>query len=327
MAYAERDGTAELKPTDLDALARVQFFQLVDLLQRLYPDASRIGSTRSPARDAVRFKANPTFAFPPSEVASVSPSAEIADGLEVRLNLIGLYGPSSPLPTSYTERIIHAESANALGDFLDLFNHRFAGLLYLVWRHYQHHVRYERHGSDAISQAIAALFGLLPLVGEAKADPRTTMLLPYAGLLSMNSRSASSISRVVSHFFSIPCEIEEFVPRWIVIPENARFALGGTGLELGVDTILGDTMQDVTGHFRIWCGPLSFARYKDFLPNRTENAELHRLIDFVVRDPLSRDIGFSIEAGSTPEWLLGEGELGWTTWADPPRDLPIEVVI
>ncbi len=327
MAHAERDWKADMTPAELDALSNVQFFQLVDLLQRNYPDATPVGSTRSAAREAVRFKANPTFAFPASEVASVARSAEIPDGVEVRLNLIGLYGPASPLPTSYTERIIHAENANALGDFLDLFNHRFAGLLYRVWRHYQHHVRYERGGADEISQAVAALLGLLPQVGEAAGDGRRTMLLPYAGLLSMHSRSATSISRVIAHFFGMPCNVEEFIPRWIEIPENAYFRLGESDVALGVDTILGDTMQDVTGHFRLWCGPLSFARYKDFLPNRPENAELNRLTDFVVRDPLARDIGFLIEAGTTPEWSLGEGELGWTTWAVPRTDASIEVVV
>jgi type VI secretion system protein ImpH len=311
----------------MDALARAPFLRLADMLQRFYPDAAPIGSTRSPAREAVRFKANASFAFPASEIASVAPSAEILDGLDVRINLLGLYGPSSPLPTSYTERIIHAENSNALGDFLDLFNHRFAGLLYLVWRHYQHHLRYEARGADPISQAIGTLFGLPPLVGEAEADERRPMLLPYVGLLSMNSRSAQSISRVVAHYFAIPCEIEEFVPRWIVVPENARFGLAAHELELGVDTILGEAMEDASGHFRVWCGPLPFARYTQLLPDRPQNRELHGLIDFIVRDPLSHDIGFRIEAGTTPEWLLGEGELGWTTWADPCRELPIEVVI
>src|SRR5579863_4479541 len=175
MADAERRREADLNPAKLGALAGVQFFQLVDILQRLYPDATRIGSTRSPAREAVRFKANASFAFPASEIASVAPSAEIPDGVEVRINLLGLYGPSSPLPTSYTERIIHAENSNALGDFLDLFNHRFAGLLYLALRHYQHHLRYEARGVDPISQAVAALFGLPPLVGDAEADDRRPM--------------------------------------------------------------------------------------------------------------------------------------------------------
>jgi type VI secretion system protein ImpH len=260
MADAERDRSSGLGSADLETLARAPFFRLAEMLQRLYPDAAPIGSTQSPAEEAVRFKANASFAFPASEIASVAPSAEVPSGLDVRINLLGLYGPSSPLPTSYTERIIHAENSNALGDFLDLFNHRFAGLLFLVWRHYQHHLRYETRGADPISQAVAALFGLPPLVGDAEADDRRPMLLPYAGLLSMNSRSASSMARVIAHYFSFECEVEEFIPRWITVPDDARFSLGGADLELGVDTILGETMEDATGHFRLWCGPLPFAR-------------------------------------------------------------------
>jgi type VI secretion system protein ImpH len=327
MADAKRDHSAELTPADLDALTLAPFFRLADLLQKAYPEATPIGSTRAPAQEAVRFKAAVSLAFPASEVASIAPSAEVPDGLDVRVNLIGLYGPSSPLPTSYTERIIHAENSNALGDFLDLFNHRFTGLLYLVWKHYQHHLRYETGGVDSISQAVAALFGLPPLVGDAKPGNRRPMLLPYTGLLAMSSRSAPSISRVVAHYFGIDCEIEEFVPRWIEVPDNARFRLGADELELGVDTILGEAMEDIVGHFRIWCGPLSFSRYMELLPDRPQHRELNELIDFVVRDPLSRDIGFRIEAGTTPDWSLGEGELGWTTWAIPGRESTIEIVI
>ena len=327
MADAERRGTLDLSPDARAALALAPFFQLAELVQAFYPDAAAVGSTRAPAREAGRFKGHTSVSFPASQIASIEPSAELADGLDVRLNLIGLYGPSSPLPTSFTERIIHSENANALGDFLDLFNHRLAGLLYLVWRQYQHHVRFEHGGVDAISQAVGALFGLQPLVGEAAVDDRRVRLLPYAGLLAMESRSASSLARIVSHVFSIPCEIEEFIPRWIVIPSEARFALGGEGIELGVDTILGEAMSDVTGQFRIWCGPMPFERYCDFLPNRPDNEALRRLIDFVVREPLARDGGFRIEAGTTPNWTLGEGELGWTTWTEPSRDRPVEALI
>jgi len=327
MAHATRHRQADLTPERREALGRTLFFELVEQLQQLYPDAPPIGSTKAAAREAIRFKANPSFVFPSAEVEAVLPSAEITDGLEVRLNLIGLYGPSSPLPTSFTERIIHTEGTTALGDFLDLFNHRFAGLLFLIWKHYRHHLRYQEMASDAISQAIAALFGLLPLAGEAIADSNRTMLLPYAGLLAMNSRSAQSIARMVMHFFDVPCQVEEFVPRWIKIPEAARFALGGTELALGVDTLLGETIEDVTGQFRVWCGPMPFARYRDFLPGRPEFAKLQRLIEFIVRDPLARDIGFLIEAETVSGWSLGEGELGWTSFLDPQKARPIEVVI
>jgi type VI secretion system protein ImpH len=327
MASAERGGGEGLAPSiDYGALTELNFFDLVETLRRLFPEATPVGSTRAPSSEAVRFKAHATLGFPPSEVASVEPSAELADGLDIRINLIGLYGPSSPLPTSLTERIIHAEGSNALGDFLDLFNHRLACVLYLVWRQYRHYLRYEHSASDPISQAAAALFGLLPGRDDAASAERRTTLLPYAGLLSMDSRPASAISSVLTHYFEIPCQIEEFVPRWISLPEDARFTLG-CDLQLGVETLLGETMQDVTGHFRIWCGPLPFDRYVQYLPNRPDHAKLRGLIDLLVREPLERDLGFVIEARTVPGWTLGEGELGWTTFADPRDDAPIEVVI
>jgi len=328
MASAERSGGESLTSSiDHEALAQLNFFDLVETVRRLYPEATPVGSTRAPSQEAVRFKAHATLGFPPSEVASVAPSTELADGLDVCLNLIGLYGPASPLPTSLTERIIYAEGSNALGDFLDLFNHRLAGLLYLVWRHYRHYLRYETSASDPISQAAAALFGLLPGRDDDVSAERRTTLLPYAGLLSMYSRSASAIGRVLGDYFDIPCRIEEFVPRWISLPANARFELG-CDLQLGSETILGETMQDVAGHFRVWCGPVPFDRYVQFLPNRPDHAKLRGLIELLVRDPLERDLGFVIEAQTVPDWKLGDGELGWTTFVDPPREgQPIEVVI
>lgn len=311
---------------DLTDVETAQFFGLVSYLQQSRPAAAAVGSTKSPTTEAIRFKAHATLAFPASEVASAEPSAERPDGLDVRVNLIGLYGPSSPLPVSVTERVIDSEGANALGDFLDLFNHRLTGLLYLVWRHYRHFARYELGAGDPLSQAFAALFGLPPDIRNAELDPRRVILLPYAGLLSMYSRSASSIAQVIGHFFAMPVWIEEFVERWIDIPKQARFALG-SGLPLGREGLLGDTTRDIAGHFRVWCGPIPFERYRQFLPGRDDHASLRELIDLVVREPLARDLGFVIEANTAPEWSLGEGELGWTTWTIPDRDRSIEVAI
>ncbi len=308
MDGTQRDGTVGLDEQELHALAGLQFFDLVEELHRLYPDAEPVGSTKSTGREPARFKANATFGFPPNEVHSVERSAELAEGVDVRLNLIGLYGPPSPLPTNFTERIIHA------------------ALLYLVWRQYRHDLRYRTGGTDPISQAAGALFGLLPTVGDAESDAARSLLLPYVGLLSMYSRSASAIASVLTHFFEVPFEIEEFVARWIALPEDARFELGGP-LVLGSETVLGEIMQDVAGHFRVWCGPLDFERYKSFLPGRQDHDRLRDLIDLLVRDPLSRDLGFQIRPETVPAWSLGEGELGWTTWADPRSDLPTEVVI
>jgi type VI secretion system protein ImpH len=197
--------------------------------------------------------------------------------------------------------------------------------LFLVFRHYRRDLRYAAGASDPLSLAVGSLFGLLPQT-DAMPERTRVMLMPYTGLLAMGSRSARSSAGILSHVLGVPAGIEEFVPRRIDLPHEARFRLGG-GLELGVETLLGESIADVTGHCRIWLGPLPFDRFLTFLPDSPDYGDLLHLIDFVVNEPLSRDLGFVIEAQSVPGWALGEGKLGWTTWAEPPQHGTIDTIM
>lgn len=324
MAASDRERSADLAPLFAAGGERLSFFELVNVLQGVFPDTPRIGATEDIAREKVRFKANPSLGFPASEIERIGQSAN--GTIEVTLNLIGLFGPSSPLPTSVTERIVHAEGTNAVGDFLDLFNHRLAGLLALIGTHYRHHLRYEAFAGDPISELIGSLFGLPP-DEEGHRDERRRMLMPYAGLLSLYSRSADGIAGVLSHALGIPCRIEEFVPRRIVIPESARFVLGHSSVELGVDMIAGETMDDVAGHFRVWLGPLTLDAYRSLLPGQPAFTALKSLLELIVRDPLSWDIGYTLKEDELGSWRLGEGELGWMSFLDPPENNAVPIIL
>jgi type VI secretion system protein ImpH len=294
----------------------IQFFRLAQDLERLHPDAPPLGSTAAPHEEAIRFRANPTLAFPAGEVEWLRTDFDQDGIVDVCVNLIGLYGPASPLPTIFTERVIDPDKGGAVGDFLDLFNHRLAALLVVIWKHYRHDLRYQAGASDPLSLAVGSLFGSLPRSDAA--DPDRVLLLPYAGLLAMESRSAESVARILTHCLGLPCRIEEFVPRRIQLPPEARFTLGAP-LALGVDTLAGDTIEDVTGKCRIWIGPMSFERFCALLPDGPEHAAADRLIDTVIREPLVRDLGLTLAEGEAPAWALGHGKLGWSTWADAPR--------
>lgn len=312
---------------DLVSLSELGFFQLVERLQGRFPDMPRIGMTTSVLSEKVRFKANPTLAFPHSEIEAIEPSSVIPDGLDVTINLLGLFGPASPLPTSVTERIVHAEGSNALGDFLDLFNHRLAGLLALIWTQYRHDLRYESGASDPISRFAGALFGLIPDSDGGTSDARRRLLLPYAGLLSLFCRSASGIAGVLTHALGQPCRIEEFIERRITLPEEALFRLGTSPRALGEDMILGEHMSDIGGQFRVWIGPIDEVAYRDLLPGQPGNLKLSELLDLIVRDPLAWDIGYEIAAGERPSLTLGTAELGWTSWLGAAQDTPIRIVL
>ncbi len=300
----------------LDAMdpRHAAFFALALHFERLFPDAPPLGSTGDPTRERLRFGANPSLGYPPGEVETLTWDA--AAGLaRMQVNFLGLYGPSSPLPPAYTEQVIGSDgAAGALGLLLDLFNHRLTGLLVRIWKQQRHHLRYLPSGEDAISRAVTALIGLMPAGGPVH---RAT-LLPYAGLLSCYSLSASIIAGVISHCTGLPVRIEEFVPRIVTIPPEKYSRLGDTPPELGGDFIVGADVMDHTGMFRVVIGPLDQAAFRAVLPDQPAFAAVVDLVHLSLRDPLAFDIRLELAPDEVSGFVLGEGRLGWDTWAAPP---------
>jgi type VI secretion system protein ImpH len=323
--FAEPEPAASTSPsTAWRALASLpadtRFLALCLALQSADPEAPPVGSTAAPGRERVRFSAHRTLGFPPDEIAALRREAD--DRLEIVLNLIGLHGPASPLPPSVTERIIFAEGGGALADFLDLFNHRLAGLLFKVWAHYRHQDRYAAGAADPISRAASALGGL-----TAGDDPDRTRLMPFVGLLGLYDRSAGVVAVVLSELLQVPCRIEEFVRREIAIPEPQRFRLGDPAGILGVNTLAGETTLDVTGAFRVRLGPLTADAFDALRPDGPRFARLQALIGLMLRDPLAWDHALDLAPGEARPMHFGACTLGWDAWLDPPSDRAATVVI
>jgi type VI secretion system protein ImpH len=315
-----------MTPADIDALKGLNYFKLASQIERLVPDAPPIGSTAAPRREVVRFRANATLGFPAGEIAAISLRGTEPVRLDVFVNLLGLHGPSSPLPPHYTERVMHADGTSTVGDFLDFFNHRLLGLLYQSWKNQRHELRFESGGRDRTSTAMAALMGL-PVHPEDMEDARRRVtLLPYVGLLCLHNRSQRALAAVVAHFFGCACHIEEFVPRDVPIPEDSRVALGRLG-QLGVDCVVGETVADVTSQFILGMGPLSLAEFEAMLPGRPGHAQLETLVQLVIADPLLWRLRLTIAPGEAKPWRLGAAELGWSSWAEPPVDRPVEILL
>jgi type VI secretion system protein ImpH len=314
-------------PDDVEGLAAYGFFSLAELLERRFSDAPPIGSTEAPEREAVRFRATPILGFPAEEIAEVRQVKGDKERLEVYVNLLGLHGPSSPLPASYTERVMHADGVGALGDFLDFFNHRLISLLLQIWRHYRHHLRFEEGANDPISVLVGALFGLMP--GEDTPDEREwrARLLPHAGALVLCSRSSRLVAGIISSHLDIPARVEEFIWREIDIPPEAQWRLGEPGLQLGTDTVAGETMPDIVGKFRLCLGPLDQEQFRSLLPGREAHTIIRRLINVILREPLAWDLQLELAPAAAPQWVLGEGELGWTTLVEPAQTGGVSVLL
>lgn len=134
------------------------FFQLANLLRR-YAD---LHNEVEDSPVLVRYRALPSLAFPAADVAEceVHP-AKYRQFLDVTVTFMGLFGPASPLPAFYTERVIQAlDQQSPSRDLMDMFNHRCISLLQQCWEKYRYYSRYSSDGSDLYTGWLVSLLGV-----------------------------------------------------------------------------------------------------------------------------------------------------------------------
>jgi len=343
---ASEDGRAP--DTLIEALFRephrFSFFAAVTLLERHGrlggsggSGAGRkpVGGDARPRKEAVRFRALPSVAFPATQISALT-EQQPDEGQEARppemtVAFLGLTGPSGVLPQHYTELQIRGRRDRnpALTDFLDLFNHRLVSLLMRAWEKYRLPAAYEQAGgtgADPVSESLFALIGLGTghLRDRLKADDQA--LLHYAGHFAHWPRPAVALEAILSDYVARSVTIEQFQGHWARLAVEDRSHLPGPDApegqfcQLGHDVVIGDRVWDIQGSFRIRLGPLTYAEFREFM---SEGAMLHRLADLTrlfVGPELSFDVQLILERQEVPECRLGAGDdfyeprLGWNTW-------------
>ena len=93
-------------PVELDTLlegqaARMDFFQVLRLIENAHPELPRIGASLRPRDDAVRFGQDPALIFHPTMLARFKRTSADARA-RLAVNFFGLLGANGPLPTHLT---------------------------------------------------------------------------------------------------------------------------------------------------------------------------------------------------------------------------------
>jgi type VI secretion system protein ImpH len=304
---------------NLSAFSNFGFHQLVSLMELRHADMPPVGTIGDPAAEFIRFRATRSLSFGPADMSAVYWNEE-NDRLDVRVNFLGLYGPASPLPPAFTERIIEEDQLpDPIEDLFDLFNHRLISLFHIIWRKYRFYLRYEPGGGDPISKRFLALCGF-PIEERTHIGQISRVaLLPHVGLMSLYSSSADTAAATIANFFEIPCRIEEFVDRYVDIDPADGSLFGASQSTLGEDIVLGSRIADRLGKFRVCLGPAPYTVLAPYMPNGERHQALSELLSMVNREPLDWDIQFEFAPGTVPLARLGEAQLGWTGWmaSDP----------
>jgi type VI secretion system protein ImpH len=301
-----------------------QFFQAVRLIERLYPERSPVGLFVSPQSEVVQFSSVPTLSFPASEIQDFQLGKSGPPNLFV--NFMGLSAAVGVLPHAYTEFLLERAKAKdrGPGDFFDIFNHRIISLFYRGWQKYRFYIAFERTGSsdDLISERLLDLVGLGTNSLRGRMEIADEACLYYAGLLSARRPTAQGLKQLIEDYFEVPVSVDQFTGTWRRLPPQNRSFLRDTGAfceQLGLGTIVGDEAFDYHGAVTLRIGPLSFDRYREFLPGARGNQELrawlrlytNREFDYVIQLVLERDEVPRMKLGEAGE---GASRLGLVSW-------------
>jgi type VI secretion system protein ImpH len=281
-----------------------------------------VGDFARPREEAVRFKANPSLAFPASSIQELAPAA--AGGpVTMTVNFMGLIGPMGVLPDYYTEMIAERVRARdtAFRDFLDIFNHRAISLFFRAWEKSRFTIGYEREGTDPVTTVLRDVVGL----GEPALRDRQNVfdqtLLFYSGLCALGSRSAAGLELILSDYFNVPVEIEQFTGVWRQLEETDQccFDAGDpASTRLGFGAVAGDEIWDRQSRATIRIGPLAAERYREFLPDGSAWEPLRALVRFYSGYDVEFEVQLILKRAEVPACVLGgedsEPRLGWLTW-------------
>ena len=299
---------------------RFEFFQAVRLFERIFPKKKPVGGEALPADECVRFRSRIALDFPSSEIQEIRERKDDEDSFEMFINFMGMVGVSGVMPTHYTEmvldRVRHQDTA--MWSFLDIFTHRAVSIFFRAWEKYRFPIAYERGNDDFTSYLFDfAGLGTRGLRGRMNVDDES--LLPYTALIAQKPHSQNAVGNVVSDYFAVPANIEQFYGQWLPLNKQDLTKVGVDNSRLGVDAIAGSRIWHQQTKFRIKLGPIAFKQFQSFLPTGSAYGKLRSIVKFMVGLEFDFDVQLKLKAAEVPGTVLTtramrKPMLGWTSF-------------
>ncbi|MDH5378255.1 MAG: type VI secretion system baseplate subunit TssG [Gammaproteobacteria bacterium] len=305
--------------------AAYNFFQAVQLILRTNPGRKQPGEKGPFSKEVVRFRANASLGFPRGDIERVEEQRHPGfPPFMMDVNFLGIYGPSSPLPSFYTEDLLgKSDEENPARHFLDLFHHRFISFYYRSWHKYRYSLHFQKRGRDAFSKNLLSLIGLHDDKVIAGLDLDRDRLVPLVGLMIAPARSKETLEKVISAYFGgISVEIQQFVAERVTIDRSQRNAIGLENCFLGKDVLLGKNVTTITDSIQVLVGPVGYADYMQFLPGKRAHRALRSLVTLLCKDAISYSFKMKIKTDAVPKLKISKNNdcgLGWNTWLGIPK--------
>jgi type VI secretion system protein ImpH len=319
---------ASLLDERLRALAaearKASFFPLICLLERLTPEAVRVGGDGPAVEEALRFRHNPALVFGAGDVEEATieerprsvadPHGESREVIEITTNFLGLTGAVSPMPLYLAEEISFEEKGGARRDFLDIFHHRLISLFFRVVNRYSFHLEHYRGPQDVWASRIRGLAGLSLDSNPPARQLPAGRLLRLAPLVARRNRGAFNLQRALTVALSpylgeeAEVSLRQFTGGRAPLPEEDRCRLGQANCALGQDLITGQSVRDPGSRFTVSIGPLGEEHRRLFAKDGEAWRVLQATLEVANPAPVHHDVELRFDAtGMRPFKLSARG--------------------
>jgi len=298
-----------------DIIALAPKYSLLDCYRVLY---NFVRDSKGQPLHEIRLRPVLSLALPAKQVHRII--VELINNRNIytiEVNLAGLYGQLSPLPTFFTEELIQSDllDLNQAKHFLDLLHQRFYQIFIAAQ---QQHTGYETE--QQVEQSRSMMLSLAGLRGGdlLQQFPEPALLLRYVNLLRHERGTVLGIQQLFSGLFATEdLVVQAYQLRQVTVANECVTQLGCPKHGLGQDALVGNKISDGQSKILIMVNGIKLSTYNKWMLNQRYLQGLQQLTRFILNQPCLVDLCFSINASAKFQRGIGQKHqhlLGKNIW-------------
>jgi type VI secretion system protein ImpH len=301
-------------------------FELIQALRMLELWLGRHGvSPNDTFTKYIRFENSVSMDFPASQIEALAVAAEqvIDSDSELQAALesgqlkricitpafMGFLGVSGVMPSRYTEDVadqIHLKKYEGTRAFFDIFSNRIMALYYQAWAKYRIQYCVDARGKDVLLPIQLALAGRAFAAEKNDAEVGNEVAAYYAAMVRHRPAAAPVIAGVLSEYFGVPIQVQQFIGRWDPLRDSELFKLGVQNGKLSHGMIIGRRRWERHARLEIRIGPLSRAQFDQFIPGASGYQALKAMLRLFSIAAIEFEIRLVLRAQDVRQMRLGD---------------------